>query len=142
MVRVVDEGSHFDAPIGKLWKLIEAHGTEIAKIHPNAKNAKIEPIGENQGMITFDSEMGGRDIQMKMRVTSLPPLAQVLELLEGPMAGSKLVNYYTPKGDRTAVTVVGDFESSMIPPGQLEAATHEFLDNGFAEDQAYLRRMR
>jgi hypothetical protein len=142
MVRIVDEGSHFDAPIDKLWKMIELHGTEIAKIHPNVKNPKMESVGENQGMISFDSDMGGHTIRMKMRVTALPPLAQTLELLEGPLAGSKFVNYYTPKGDKTAVTVVGDFQSKMLSPAQLEGAAHEFLNNGFDEDQAYLKRMR
>ncbi|MCI4334709.1 MAG: hypothetical protein L3K04_03665 [Thermoplasmata archaeon] len=141
MVRIVDEGSHFDAPISKVWKLIESHATETSKIHPGAKNAKIHPVGENQGSVTFESDVNGQMMPMKFRVTAIPPTAQVLEILQGPLAGSKVVNYYTAKGDKTAVTVIADFESPMLPPHQLEAVAREFLQNGFDEDQAYLKTM-
>jgi hypothetical protein len=39
------------------------------------------------------------------------PLGLVVEALEGPIAGSKFFNYYTPKGNKTGVTVIGDFKS-------------------------------
>ena len=142
MLRVVDDGSHFEAPLDKVWKLIELHATELAKIHPEAHNPKMEEGGENQGIITWDSEIQGNPVKMKIRVTSLPPFAQTIEFLDGPMTGSKLVNYYTPKGNRTGVTVVGDFQSPMLPESQLEGAVHEFLDNGFDQDSAYLKQMR
>jgi len=102
---------------------------------------KVRPLGENQVLTSFVAEANGQSMPMKFRVTGLPPLGQILEILEGPLAGSKVVNYYTPKGDKTAITVIGDFESPMIPAGHLEAAAREFLNNGFDEDQAYLKLM-
>ncbi len=142
MVRIVDDGSHFDAPLDKVWKLVDAHNTEISTIHPEIRNVKIEQGGENQGILTFDSEDKGQTFRTKLRITVLPPFAQAFEALEGPMTGSKFVNYYTPKGNKTGVTVIGDFESPMIPPAHLEGAVHEFLDNGFNADSAYLKKMR
>jgi hypothetical protein len=142
MVRIIDEGSHFDAPIGKVWELVELHGQKLSEIHPDVQHPKIEQVGENQGMISYTMEMNGQKIPIRMRTTALPPLAQVLEHLDGPLGGSKIISYYTPKGDKTAVTVVADFESPMLTPPQLDAAAHDFLDRGFDQDQAYLRKMR
>ena len=142
MVRVVDEGSHFEASIDKVWKLVEAHQEHLSEIHPEILNPKPEGGGEHFGVFSFDNDMEGRKVRVKMRVTAVPPLAQVIEMLEGPLAGSKIVNYYTPRGNRTGVTVVGDFMSPVLPPSQLEAVAHDFLDRGFAQDSAYLRKMR
>jgi hypothetical protein len=142
MVRIVDEGSHFDAPIAKVWKLVELHGEKLTEIHTDVQHPNIDRVGENQGMISYTLEMNGQKIPVRMRTTSLPPLAQILEHLDGPLAGSKIISYYTPKGDRTGVTVVADFESPMLTPPQLDAAAREFLDRGFDQDQAYLKKMQ
>jgi hypothetical protein len=79
---------------------------------------------------------------VKLRITRAPPTAQVLEFLEGPLAGSKLVNYYTSHGDKTGITVIGDFVSPMLPDAAVHAAAKDFLDNGFAEDGVYLKKIR
>jgi hypothetical protein len=142
MVRITDEGSHFDAPIDKVWKLVELHGEKLSEIHPDIQHPKMERVGENQGMINYTMDMNGQKISIRLRTTVLPPLAQVLEHLDGPMAGSKIISYYTPKGDKTAVTVVADFESPVMTPPQLEAAARDFLDRGFDQDQSYLKKMR
>ena len=139
MVRITDEGSHFEVPVEKVWKLLEAHGTEMTKIHPEAKNPKLEVQGENFAVVSWQMEQEGHNINVKVRTTRFPPLANVIEVLDGPMAGTKFVNYYTPKGNRTGVTVVGDFHSPVIPEAHLEKAAQEFLDNGFNEDTAYLK---
>jgi hypothetical protein len=138
MVRIVDDSDHFEAPIDKIWKLIEAHQTEMTTIHPGAKNPKMEGGGDNWGVVSWDSDQG----HMKLKVTAFPPIAQVLEIMDGPLTGTKFVNYYTPKGSRTGVTVVGDFHSKVIPEHQLEGAAREFLKQGFEEDSAYLRKMK
>jgi hypothetical protein len=142
VVRVVDEGSHFDAPIAKLWKLIEIHARDAPKIHPGLRNVKFQTIGENQALLTCEAEVDGNVMPIRLRLSSFPPLAQVVEVLQGPLAGSKVINYYTPKGDKTAVTAIGEFESSVLPPDRVEAAAREFLRGGFEDDQAYLKKMR
>jgi hypothetical protein len=142
MLRIVDDGGHFDAPIEKVWGLIEVHATETGAIHPAAQNVSVKPVGENQSITSFDTEIEGHKVHVKLRVTRIPPTAQVLEFLEGPLAGSKLVNYYTPKGEKTGITVIGDFASPMLPEPALQAAARQFLDNGFSEDGVYLKKMR
>ena len=49
-----------------------------------------------------------------IKVTSFYPLGVAIEILEGPMTGSKFFNYYIPNKNKTGVTVVGDFQSPMI----------------------------
>jgi hypothetical protein len=142
MLRIVDEGGHFDAPIEKVWSLIEGHATQTGTIHPAAQNFSVKPVSENQFISSFDTDVEGHKMHVKLRITQIPPTAQILEFLEGPLAGSKLVNYYTPKGARTGITVVGDFASPMLPEPALQAAARQFLDNGFAEDGVYLSKMR
>jgi hypothetical protein len=141
MVRITDEGSHFDAPIDKVWKLVEMHASHLSEIHTDIHHPKVDRMGENQGVITYMMEMNGQKMPVKLRTTALPPLAQVLEFLEGPLTGSKVISYYTAKGAKTAVTVIADFESPMMTPPQLEAAAREFLDRGFDQDQAYLKKI-
>jgi hypothetical protein len=142
MVRIVDDGSHFDAPIEKVWKLVEAHREHMTEIHSDVKNPKMSMGGENQGIIEWTHEEGGHKFPMKLRVTAVPPTAQILEILSGPLAGSTVVNYYTAKGAKTGVTVIADFHSTVLPPADLEAAGHGFLDGGFEADSAYLRKMK
>jgi hypothetical protein len=142
MVRIVDDGSHFDAPIEKVWKLVEAHGEHFEEIHPDVRNPKMSPAGPNQGVVEWVHEEGGMKMPMKIRITTVAPTGQVIEFLEGPLAGSTVFNYYTAKGQKTGVTAIGDFKSAVLPGPQLEAAAHQFLDSGFDADSAYLRRMK
>jgi hypothetical protein len=69
-------------------------------------------------------------------------LGVAIELLEGAIAGSKFFNYYIPNGNKTGVTVIGDFKSSMMPDeNQLKQAVMSFLEQAFNEDSAYLKTM-
>lgn len=142
MARIVDEGDYFDAPIDKVWQLLELHSSKIGDIHPGITNPTIERLGENQRMIQFAVDRNGERVTVRIRTTSIPPLAQVVELLDGRLAGSKIVNYYTPIGEKTAVSVIADFVSSSLTGSELESAGRNFLSSGFEEDQAYLKRMR
>jgi hypothetical protein len=57
------------------------------------------------------------------------------------MAGSKSFQFYTPKGNETAVTVVGEFVSKGVPDAALKGAVMAFLGTVFDEDQKNLSRM-
>ena len=63
------------------------------------------------------------------------------ETLEGPMAGSKSFQFYTPKGNETAVTVVGEYVSKGVPDADLRQAVMAFLGTVFNEDQKNLSEM-
>jgi hypothetical protein len=69
-------------------------------------------------------------------------LGVAIELLEGPMTGSKFFNYYIPNKNKTGVTVVGDFKSPIInDEAQLRQIVLSFLEQAFKEDSTYLKKM-
>ncbi len=142
MVFILDEGSHYEAPIDRVVKLLQSHMTEPASIHPNVKNLKLETVSEN--IVIGSAEIGvqGRMVSSKVRYTMFPPLGVALEQLEGPMAGSKYFFYYIPKGDRTGVTAVGEFKSPIMSDDQLKQAVQAYLEQAFKEDTAYLKVMQ
>ncbi|MGI0068485.1 MAG: hypothetical protein ACREB9_08815, partial [Thermoplasmata archaeon] len=78
-------------------------------------------------------------VKGRNKIARFPPLGSATEVLEGPLAGSKWITYYTPKGNRTGVTVVGEFASSMLPTEQLEAATRRIFSEAFDEDAPAIR---
>ncbi|HEV2317810.1 MAG TPA: hypothetical protein VGV89_09610 [Thermoplasmata archaeon] len=85
--------------------------------------------------------MNGNWVATKTRLTALSPVGIAMEMLEGPMAGSKWFNVYTPKGNKTEITVVGDFTSNSIPAAQLEHAVHGFLERVYNEDAAAIKAL-
>jgi hypothetical protein len=68
MVFIVDEGSEFDAPLEKVWKLSDAYATDAAKIHPGGKNYKTESVNENVAIQSWESDMQGQSVQTKIKV--------------------------------------------------------------------------
>jgi hypothetical protein len=85
--------------------------------------------------------MNGKWEKVKTRTTVMAPLGLAIEMLEGPMTGSKFFNVYTPAGNKTAISVYGEFSSKSIPPAQLEPAVHGFLEQVFNEDNAAIKAM-
>ncbi|MCI4372065.1 MAG: hypothetical protein L3K02_00240 [Thermoplasmata archaeon] len=134
MVLIKDEGSHFDAPLSTVWEFLqgEMHGAA----HVSTRNQHVKPVGENVVVLSMEQNMNGQWVKVVNRITALPPLGVAIEVLEGPMAGTKLVNIYTPKGNKTGIDVYGEFMSPQIPPAQLEGAVRANLQQVFDEDSA------
>jgi hypothetical protein len=133
MVYVRDEGSVFNAPLDVVWKYLQSeedHGNS----HKGRKNFERKPAGENAVMLSWDQDMDGKWVHMANRLTFHPPVGFFVEPLEGPMAGSKFFNFYVPKGNKTEVGVVGDWNSKTIPPAQLEKAVWANLEKVYHED--------
>jgi hypothetical protein len=138
MVHIKDEGSHFDAPVDTVWKFIQApdaHGPA----HTSTRNQQMKPLGENSMLLSMEQNMNGHWVKVANRVTVFPPLAIAIEVVEGPMTGTKMVNVYTPKGNKTAIDVYGDFVIAGVPPNQLEPAVRANLETVFDEDSAAIR---
>ncbi len=138
---IADWGSHYDAPVDKVVKLLEAHMTDSGKIHPNVKNLKLEKMSENVTIGSAELDVQGRKVGTRVRYTMLPPLGVAIEQLEGPFAGSKYFFYYVPKGDKTEVVAVGEFKSPIMSDEQLKQAVDVYLEEAFKEDTAYLGTM-
>jgi hypothetical protein len=137
-VHLKDEGARFEAPIEAVWAFVhspEAH----AAAHRSARNQRMKPLGENVALVTMEQEWDGSWFRVAQRVAALPPLGMATEVLEGPLAGSRMFQVYTPRGRRTGVDVYGEFVSSRIPRDQLEDAVRRFLTTVFEEDAAALR---
>jgi hypothetical protein len=138
MVFIFDEGSVFKAPLDKIWKLNQSEGQHI---HPSLRNQKAEEQGDRV-ILTYETAMpDGTWVKHKNRVTAFPPVGIAFETLEGPLEGSRSFQYYTPKGKETAISVVGEFRSKVIPEADLKKAVMAFLETVFNEDQRNLARM-
>jgi hypothetical protein len=101
MVFIEDAGSEFDAPLDVVWKLNQAHATDSARIHPNSRNHKMEPLTESTFIMSWeDTVPDGQIMATKVRATVHAPVGVFFEILEGPLTGSQFFNYYIPKGDK------------------------------------------
>jgi hypothetical protein len=139
MVHIKDEGSQFDGSIELVWKYLQA--PEEHNRNHKSRNFKAKPISESTTEASWEANVGGSWVSMRMRMTPLPPVGVAIEVMEGPMAGSKFFNIYTPMGGKTGISVVGEFASKTIPPAQLEPAVRGFLEQVYNEDNAAIRAM-
>jgi hypothetical protein len=141
MVFVTDWGSEFDAPIDVVWAYLQSE-TEHGPSHKGRRNFERKQVSEKTAWLAWEQEADGHWVRIASNITFHPPIGFFIESLEGPMAGSKFFNYYVPKGDKTAVVVVGDWNSKMIPPAQLEGAVMANLEKLFQEDSAGLKSFK
>jgi len=139
MVHVKDEGSTFDAPLDTVWKYLQMP-EDHNRTH-KSRNFRSKPLAENMMEMSWEANIGGSWVPLRTRLTALPPVGVAIEMLEGPMAGSKFFNIYTPMGARTGITVVGEFTSKMVPPAQLEASVRGFLEQVYNEDAAAIKAL-
>ena len=93
----------------KVWRLIEAHGTDLPGIHPNTKSVK--PLNKEMTKFEQTNEMNGQTVKVVLQITPSPPDKLTLEFLEGPMTG-KIVNTYTEVPGGTKVVSEADLKSS------------------------------
>jgi len=140
MAHIEDLGSKFDAPIDVVWKFIQSED-DHGRSHANRRNVRGEPDGEHGMRLSWEQNVQGHWVKVANRVSLFPPVAMLVHSVEGPLAGSKFIFYYTPNGDKTGVNVVGDFQSPMIPAAQLETMVLASLEEAYNEDNAALRHL-
>lgn len=136
-----DDRGVLEASVDQVWDYLSALEDHRAAHHHRGN--RLDRLADGRFVASWEQEVpwGGEET-FTMRGTPLPPLGIAYEILAGPFAGSVLMNYYSPLGDRTRVTLVGEFASPAFPPGQLEERVRSFFDREFAEDQDGLRRWR
>ena len=139
MVYILDEGSVFDASIDKIWKYLPSEGHR----HNSQKLISREMVDNNHAVvITGERTMMGKTVRSKIKNTLYPPFGFVQEHLEGPTAGSKAFVYYTPKGDKTGITIVGDFVLSGMDEQATKDAFMAQFQVSFDEDNANLKNTK
>lgn len=136
MVKVTDDGL-FPVPRAKVWKLIEAHGTDLQTIHPGVKSFKDLRKEGNSDVREQHMDVNGQTVKFVIKFTANPPDKLTIDFLEGPMQG-KMVNNYTEVSGGTKVVTEADMKSPMMDDKQLEGAVRQFLDNNFNDDLRYL----
>jgi hypothetical protein len=136
MVKVTDEGL-FPVPLPKIWKLLEAHGTDLQTIHPNIKSSRSLRKEGNSDVDEQQWDMNGQTVKMVIKTTANPPSTMTFEVLEGPMVG-KMVHTYTEVAGKTKVVVECDMKSKFMDEKQLEGAVRTFLNTAFDDDLRYL----
>ena len=137
MVFYSDEGGQFDAPLEKVWKLEEGNPNHT---HTDLQNLKASMQGEHP-VLDFETPTPAGNVKNQIRLTTFAPVGYLLEYTEGPMKGTKLMQFYEPKGNKTRVTVVGDLQSSVMSGDQLKKAMKESLDKAYKEDQQNLKKV-
>jgi hypothetical protein len=142
MVHVRDEGSYFDASIQTIWRYMN-NGDQHGQNHKNSRNRQVKPVGEHSMEVSMERNWMGNWVKVVSRVTVLPPLGVITEMLDGPFAGSKMMTIYSPDGiARTRVDVYGEFLSPQLPPEQIEGAVRKFLEESYVEDAPALKAMQ
>ncbi len=148
MVFIEDREGIFDASIDKVWKLVQAHVKEGSIIHPSAKNVVTELLDENTFINSWNEEINGQSISIKVKGRMFYPVGVVFEMIEGPFAGSTYLIYYIPRPDnRTGVVLAGEFRSLSIDPTvgddeRLRSMVLSTFEKVFYEDCEYLRNMQ
>ena len=93
--------------------------------------------------MSFENEgPGGMMMKSKVKFTMFPPVGFLMEYVEGPMTGSKSMQYYQPMGGRTGVTVVGEFVSKELPEQQIKPIVTHGLETAFDEDSTNLQKFK
>jgi hypothetical protein len=140
VVFITDDSGVFEAPIDTVWAYFNS-GVAHRSAHHH-RQSKLEELSETSFIATWEQEYDGGPVLFEMRGTEYPPLGLAYEVLAGPFAGSRFFFYYTPLGDRTRVTLVGDFASGSIPAAELEAKVIDFFATEFEQDCEGLDRFR
>jgi hypothetical protein len=138
MVFIKDEGSVFDAPIDVVWAYQDS-GKDHDAVHKTTRNGTFEKVSAITFIYAAERNFRGKWAPDRFRITVIPPVSMIMEWLEGPLAGSKFMYVYTPKGNKTGIDVYGEFTSKTLPPDEVEAAAREWLASEFEADAPAVR---
>jgi hypothetical protein len=136
MVYIIDEGSEFDVPLEKLWEYLPSES------HKHSAKVISRELQGNVLTLTSERDVDGKAVRSKLRITMYPPLGVAQEHLEGPTAGSRVFAYYTRKGNKTSITVVGDYKMAGADDEGTRKAVMQMLERSFNEDVATLKGMK
>ena len=136
MVYIIDEGSEFDMPIEKLWEYLPSES------HKHSAKVISRELQGNVLTLTSERDVNGKAVRSKLRITMYPPLGVAQEHLEGPTAGSKVFTCFTRKGNKTSITVVGEYKMAGANDESTRKAVMQMLEGSFNEDVANLKSMK
>ena len=144
MVRYYSDDGVLDAPLNKVWKLIEAHGEHATEIHTNLVSAKASPKPDGTMQAEWVTKgPDGKNATHKLHMAIKAPFSQTVDFTDGPLKGSWMTTTYIAEGNKTRCITAAEWRVQGItdPAALLKAAT-EFFDGGFEADSRYLKTMK
>jgi hypothetical protein len=147
MVFIEDREGVFDTSIDNVWKLMQEHIIDGAKIHPRFKNIKTDIESENVFICSWEEDINGQTRKMKEKGTIFYPLGVAYEFIDGPFIGSKYFVYYVPQeNNKTKVIMAGDFKLRSQPNISNNEEDQRYIvlsafEKVFNEDCTYLKSM-
>jgi hypothetical protein len=139
VVFVRDEGSVFEAPLDAVWEFVGS--SHHARAHGH-RRVRRRGYTERSGTYSWEQPFGGAAARFAMRWISFWPLGVAYQVTEGPFAGSRFFLIYEPRGERTAVSVVGEFVSPKLAPDAIKPAVLGFFALEFEQDSRGLAAFR
>lgn len=143
MVRYYDDSGVHDASIEKVWRLIQAHtDTNVGHIHPGFE--KQHTREEAPGVYLIHVDVRGPDGKVgpwKMRAHMSPPHSQTIEFIEGPFRGWFTVVYVPEGANKTRLVTAADLTVPGLDDASALKAIDDFMNFGFEQDTAYLKKM-
>ena len=144
MVRYYSDDGVLDAPVQKVWALIQAHNDPKNKIHDGILSMSGKP--QPDGSVLADVQTKGPDgkpVAHKWRFTFKQPYAQLVDMLDGPMKGSWIATTYVPEGNRTRLVTNAEWKVQGVTDDKtLLKLCNDFMEGGFEEDSRFLKSMR
>jgi hypothetical protein len=141
MTYIEDRGTVLDAPLEVVWDFMQRDEEFHPKAHTTTlRRVKWKDLSEVTGIIRCEVDDGDGWRRMVARLTTIRPAVRIVEELEGPYAGSKMVFLYSPRGRRTAVDVLCYMRSSELSPREMKRRQLGALASAAAEDAPWLRR--
>jgi hypothetical protein len=142
MARYFSDDGIIDAPIEKVWKLIEAHNDPKNHIHAGIVSMKAHPQGDGSVLADVVTKGEKGNVDHKWKFTMKPPHAQIVEMIDGPMKGSWITTTYVPLGNKTRFVTVADWKiQGVTDEKMLLKLCNDFMEGGFEEDSRFLKTM-
>ena len=145
MVRYYSDDGIVDAPLNKVWALIQAHNDPKNKIHATivSMTGTPQPDGSVLSDVVTKGENGAPNVNHKWRFTLKPPHAQIVEMVEGPLKHSWITTTYLPEGtNQTRYVTVADWHvQGIMDEKVLLKMCNDFMENGFEDDQRFLKTL-
>jgi len=139
MVHVSDEGT-FDAPLEKIWRFLNDDNSHK---HSSLKFSKV--LEQTDKGMTSEVEVKNPDGSWRKetwKLTFNPPKGFRMEMVSGPMKGTKHSHTYTAMGNKTKVVVEGEFVAQGMDDASLKKAALGMFEQVFNEDSAALKNYK
>jgi len=135
----MDDGV-FDEPIDKIWRFLN---DDKGHQHSVVKTSKV--MEQSDKGMTAEVEVKNPDGSWRKETWQFsfnPPTGFGIEVISGPMKGTKHKHTYTPMGAKTKVVVEGEFVAQGMDDAALKKAAMALFEQVFNEDIAHLKNFK